>query len=81
MKKVILKLTLVAAFVVSAGYSVYTSQVNEELSDLALANIEALAGGESDRWCPDSCKEWSGNSGGGIACDCGRYTGRCKNRC
>lgn len=46
MKKVILKLTLVAAFVVSAGYSVYTSQVNEELSDLALANIEALAGGE-----------------------------------
>ena len=47
MKKVILKLTLVAAFVVSAGYSLYTSQVNEDLSDLALANIEALAGGES----------------------------------
>ena len=46
MKKVILKLTLVASFVVSAGYSLYTSQVNEGLSDLALANIEALAGGE-----------------------------------
>lgn len=45
MKKILLKTTFLVA-IVSAGYSVYASQVSEELSDLALANIEALAGGE-----------------------------------
>lgn len=50
---------------------------NSQMSTLMIANIEALASGETAK-CTDSCKEWSGNSGGGIACDCGRYTGKCK---
>lgn len=64
------------------GYGIYQMQTEENtLSELALANVEALATGESSWNCPDACKEWSGNSGGGIACDCNRYTGKCKNRC
>ena len=37
---------LVAAFTLVAGYSVYQSQQKEQLSDIALENVEALAGGE-----------------------------------
>lgn len=55
MKKVI-KLTFVAAFVAVAGYSVYVFQ-SDTISDLALANVEALAQGES---------------GGNVYC-CGNY--------
>ena len=79
MKKMI-KIAFVAAFAAIAGYGVYANQKPDVMCDLALANIEALASGETAK-CTDSCKEWSGNSGGGIACDCGRYTGKCKNRC
>lgn len=46
MKKTVFKTLLVAAFMMVAGYSVYSSQQNAEMSDLALANIEALANGE-----------------------------------
>ena len=46
MKKMI-KIAFVAAFVAIAGYGVYTNQKSEALSDLALANVEALASGES----------------------------------
>lgn len=42
MKKVI-KLAFVAAFVAVAGYGVYTNQTSDAMSDLALANVEALA--------------------------------------
>ena len=45
MKKVI-KLAFVAAFVAVAGYGVYTNQTSDAMSDLALANVEALARGE-----------------------------------
>ena len=44
MKKNFLKYGFVAALV--AGYGVYTSQQNVELSNLAMANVEALASGE-----------------------------------
>lgn len=47
MKKNIIKATLVAAFTLFAGYNVYSSQKSDIMSDLALANIEALAGNES----------------------------------
>lgn len=48
MKKNILKVTLVAAFALVAGYNVYISQRSDiEISDLALANIEALAHDEA----------------------------------
>lgn len=47
MKKMIFKYAIVSAFAAVAGYGVYTSQkVNVELSDMALANVEALASGE-----------------------------------
>lgn len=44
MKKNILKITLIAAFALVAGYNMYTSQKSDvKLSDLTLANVEALA--------------------------------------
>ena len=43
MKKNILKLTFIAAVAVVAGYTAYNSQKEVALSDLALANVEALA--------------------------------------
>mgnify|MGYP001164533280 FL=1 len=45
MKKVI-KLAFVAVFVAVAGYGVYANQTSNAMSDLALANVEALASGE-----------------------------------
>lgn len=46
MKKNILKLVFASAFAFVAGYSVYTSQQKVEMSDLAMANVEALARNE-----------------------------------
>lgn len=58
MKKNILKVTLVAAFTLIAGYNVYTSQKSDvEMSDLALANVEALAGNETTAECPGGSRE------------------------
>lgn len=45
MKKNFLKVTLVAAFALIAGFNVYNSQ-KSDVSELALANVEALASGE-----------------------------------
>ena len=42
----ILKVTIVAAFALIAGFNVYNVQKSDVMSDLALANVEALAGGE-----------------------------------
>ena len=47
MKKNILKAILVAAFALIAGFNVYNAQKSDVMSDLALANVEALASGES----------------------------------
>lgn len=49
MKKNILKATLVVAFALIAGMNVYNAQQSDVMSDLALANVEALASGESLR--------------------------------
>ena len=46
MKKNILKATVVAAFALVAGFNVYNSQKSDVMSELALANVEALASGE-----------------------------------
>ena len=44
------KIAFVAVFAAAAGYGVYTSQKSEVMSDLALANVEALAAyGEYDQ--------------------------------
>ncbi|WP_455665273.1 NVEALA domain-containing protein [Phocaeicola sp.] len=56
MKKNILKVSLVAAFALFAGYNVYSSQKSDVMSDLALANMEALADPEQpnvDNCTPD----------------------------
>lgn len=46
MKKKILKMTVVAAMALVSGYSVYNAQKTSAMSDLAMENVEALAGGE-----------------------------------
>lgn len=46
MKKSILKIVFASAFALVASYSVYASQQKVEMSDLAMANVEALASGE-----------------------------------
>ena len=43
MKKKILSATFVVAMAAIAGYSTYVNQTKVEMSDMALANIEALA--------------------------------------
>lgn len=45
MKKIITIISLIAIILVG-GYTVYYSQNNIKLSDLALANIEAIAGND-----------------------------------
>ena len=42
-----MKIAFVAAFATVAGYGVYTNQRTETMSDLMLANVEALASGEA----------------------------------
>ena len=54
MKKTIFKTLLAVAFTMVAGYSVYASQQKVEMSDLAMANVEALASDEGSVTCdPD----------------------------
>ena len=44
MKKNFIKSTMIAAVAIFAGYNVYQSNVNaREMSDIMLANVEALA--------------------------------------
>ena len=48
MKKNIIKSTMIAAVAIFAGYNVYQANVKtEELSDIMMANVEALAQNES----------------------------------
>ena len=51
MKKNILKATLVAAFGLIAGFNVYNSQKSDVMSELALANVEALADDGENPMC------------------------------
>lgn len=68
MKKDFLKFVFAAVFALAAGYSVFVSQQKVEMSDLAMANIEALAQGETseeftDRTCCEAVWENSSCSG------------------
>lgn len=57
MQKFFLKIAFVAAFAAIAGYGVYANQKADTMSDLVLANVEALAGGEgSSSDCETYCK-------------------------
>ena len=53
----LLSAVLLAASIVTGGYVIYTSQKEVELSDLAKANVEALASSEST-----NCAEWTKKS-------------------
>ena len=48
MKKNFIRATFVAAIAMVGGINVFNAQKSEMLSDVALANVEALAQGESD---------------------------------
>ncbi len=56
MKK-FMKIAFVAAFAAIAGYNIYSNQKTVALSDLALSNVEALAGWEIEFGviCVTSC--------------------------
>lgn len=54
MKKNFIKIAFVAVVAVIAGYGVYSSQKSDILSDLVLANVEALAVNENPL-CPNGC--------------------------
>lgn len=54
MKKNILKATLVVAFALIAGMNVYNAQQSDIMSDLVLANVEALARNEISN-CDNGC--------------------------
>ncbi len=54
------KVALVAAFAAVAGYGVYTNQTQKTMSDVMLANVEALATGEANPG--DPCYKGSYNS-------------------
>lgn len=72
MKKLIKKAAFVAVFALAAGYGVYSSQEAVELSDLALANVEALADEEigNGSWVVTvySPSHWDCNPNGGASC-------------
>ncbi|WP_072541457.1 NVEALA domain-containing protein [Bacteroides mediterraneensis] len=62
MKKNIFTIFFATAFALVAGYNIYASQQKFELSDLALANVEALA---------------QDYESGGVEIICGRNSGPC----
>lgn len=89
MKKKILGIIIVAAIAIIAGHNVFMSDNNVHLSDLVLANVEALAqSGESSD--SDKCGEKSGkcwrrkgecNPAYGIYYDDCEYTGNKSYTC
>jgi hypothetical protein len=76
MKKNIIKVAFVAAFALIAGYNVYSSQKTDMMSDLALANVEALASCEWTGWIGEyryhidliNYCHWTCTSGGYFQC-------------
>ena len=72
MKKKILSATFVVAMMAVAGYNVYMSQAKADMSELALANVEALADnseGEGTVTCGTGEKHYPSLSKCGI-CKC-----------
>lgn len=64
------KIAFVAIFAAVAGYGVYTSQKSEVMSDLAMANVEALA--QSEATTSWTCDGWWG--------DCSAFCGTCSTK-
>ena len=72
MKRNIIKAALFAVFAFVAGYGVYTSQKETAMSDLAVANVEALAREEIGNgiWIVTvySTSHWRCDPNGGASC-------------
>ena len=54
MNKKVLKVAFVAAIALAGGINVFNAQKSVQLSEIALANVEALADSESNKmdfWC------------------------------
>ena len=79
MKKMFFRSLAIAAVAAVAGYNVYQSNsVMNHLSDLALANVEALAGDDeviNDKYCTIhvKCFSYNGQATGKYTAD--SYTG------
>ena len=58
------KTALALVVALSAGYGVYTSQQKSKLSELALANVEALADDGENPMCENGCLD----NGDGCLC-------------
>ena len=73
MKKTFFSAALFAAIALFAGYNVHHAQKSEIMSDIALANVEALAKWESDGYCHTNadytaiCNYYDS----GVICPCG----------
>lgn len=82
-KRKLIACAVVALAFVGGSLAYYSQQhlQQSQLTPLVLANIEALSEYESPYPCPGACMEWKGNDGGGIACDCSHYVGKCTRRC
>lgn len=65
MKKKHIKVTLVAVVALISGMNVFNTQKSESLSDIALANVEALADDEINPLCPNGCLD----NGDGCYCN------------
>ena len=71
---------IVAVAATFAGYNIYQSQEKETMSDLMLANVEALANGESGAKCPNGCSEIGWGTNKILECDCNYDHFSCCNR-
>ncbi len=65
MNKKHIKVTLVAVVALISGINVFNAQKTESLSDIALANVEALADDEINPLCPNGCLD----NGDGCYCN------------
>ena len=78
MKKSVFKFLFVAAFTITTGYSVYSSQQSADISDLAKANVEALA----RRECSGiPFKGAYSNWDKGGCCELGNWNDECRVSC
>jgi hypothetical protein len=68
MKKNLISIFAVAAITTAAGWNVMQSQSDEALSDVALANVEALADESSDCHYNNGYRSFSGSDGGAYDC-------------
>lgn len=65
MNKKLIRLAFTAALVAIAGYGIYANQNTDSMSELMLANVEALADDTENPLCPNGCVA----EGNGCTCN------------